>query len=44
MRPYYRPIAALVLVALLSPLASCAGGRKRGGADTSYVARDVNTL
>ncbi|HKT14775.1 MAG TPA: outer membrane protein assembly factor BamD [Allosphingosinicella sp.] len=44
MRTYYRPIAVLVLVALLSPLAGCAGGRKRSGADTSYVARDVNTL
>jgi outer membrane protein assembly factor BamD len=38
-----RPLAALLMVALLAPLAAC-GGRSRAGADTQYVARDVNTL
>lgn len=37
-----RSIATLVVAALLVPLAGCAG--KRGGTDTQYVARDVNTL
>jgi outer membrane protein assembly factor BamD len=40
---FSRPLAALLLVALLVPLAAC-GGRNRTGADTQYVARDVNTL
>jgi len=44
MRTYYRPIAALVLLALLIPVAGCGGGRKKNGVDTQYVARDVNTL
>ena len=42
MRHLVRPIAALMLVASLIPLAGCAGNRSR--ADTQYVARDVNTL
>jgi outer membrane protein assembly factor BamD len=44
MRNFPRPLAALVIVAMLVPIAGCAGGRKRGGTDTQYVARDVNTL
>jgi outer membrane protein assembly factor BamD len=43
LRPYARPIAAAVMLALVLPLAACAGGRKTR-ADTQYVARDVNTL
>jgi outer membrane protein assembly factor BamD len=40
-----RPLLALALGAALVPLAGCAGGgSSRGGADTRYVARDVNTL
>ena len=38
-----RPLAALIVLAMLSPLAACAGRGKKG-ADTSYVARDVSTL
>jgi outer membrane protein assembly factor BamD len=37
-----RPLAALMLAALVLPLAACAGKKTR--ADTQYVARDVNTL
>lgn len=44
MRNFPRPLAALIIVAMLVPIAGCAGGRKRGGTDTQYVARDVNTL
>lgn len=44
MRRFSRPIAALVLTALLVPLASCGGNRNRNRADTQYVARDVSTL
>jgi outer membrane protein assembly factor BamD len=43
LRPYARPIAAAVMLAMVLPLAACAGGRKTR-ADTQYVARDVNTL
>jgi len=43
MRKFPRPIAVLLFAALLSPLAGCAGSKK-SKADTSYVARDVNTL
>src|SRR5687768_6782282 len=39
-----RPLVALAVLAAVLPLAACAGGNKRTGADTSYVARDVNTL
>ena len=43
-----RSLVALTLAAALAPLAGCAGGGLFGGggtrADTSYVARDVNTL
>ena len=39
----FKPAALLVAIALMSPLAGCArGGKKK--ADTSYVARDVNSL
>jgi len=38
-----RPIAAILVLAMALPLASCAGGNKTR-ADTQYVARDVNTL
>jgi len=44
MRKFSRPIAVLLLAALLTPLAGCNGGSKRSRADTQYVARDVNTL
>jgi outer membrane protein assembly factor BamD len=44
MRKIPRPLAALVLVSLLVPLAGCAGNRNRTRADTQYVARDVATL
>jgi outer membrane protein assembly factor BamD len=40
---FSRWIAAVLMVALLAPLTAC-GGRGRQGADTQYVARDVNTL
>jgi outer membrane protein assembly factor BamD len=43
-----RSLVALALVAAITPLAGCAGGslfgKKGGGKDTQYVARDVNTL
>jgi outer membrane protein assembly factor BamD len=41
---FSRPLAAALLVAAVLPLAACAGRGGRAGADTSYVARDVNTL
>jgi outer membrane protein assembly factor BamD len=41
---FSRPLAAALLVAVVLPLAACAGRGGRDGADTSYVARDVNTL
>jgi outer membrane protein assembly factor BamD len=44
LRTFPRPIAAILLVALVLPLTSCARGNKRTRADTQYVARDVNTL
>jgi outer membrane protein assembly factor BamD len=47
MPKFSRPLAALLLAALISPLAGCAAvglGGKRTSADTQYVARDVNTL
>lgn len=43
LRPTARPIAAAILLAMVLPLAACAGGKKTR-ADTQYVARDVNTL
>ncbi len=43
MRSYTRPLALALVAALLVPLAGCAtGGKKKG--DTSFVARDVDTL
>jgi outer membrane protein assembly factor BamD len=39
-----RPLAAALLAAALLPLGACATGGKGTKADTSYVARDVNTL
>ena len=39
-----RPTAALLVTALVLPLAACANQANRTEADTSYVARDVNTL
>jgi outer membrane protein assembly factor BamD len=39
-----RPIAAAVMLAMMFPLAGCAGSSKRTKADTQYVARDVSTL
>jgi outer membrane protein assembly factor BamD len=44
LRSLHRPSAALVVLALVLPLAACAGGSKNTRADTRYVARDVNTL
>ncbi|MEA3002426.1 MAG: outer membrane protein assembly factor BamD [Sphingomonadales bacterium] len=41
---FSRPIAAAVTLAMLMPLAACAGRGKHTRADTQYVARDVNTL
>jgi outer membrane protein assembly factor BamD len=38
------PVAAALVLALVSPLAACASGGKTTRADTQYVARDVNTL
>jgi len=38
----FKPIAAAVLLSLVLPLAGCA--RNKGKTDTSYVARDVDTL
>ena len=43
-RKFPRPLAALVIVAAVAPLAACAGNGNRSRADTAYVARDVNTL
>ena len=45
MLKFPRPIAAAILIAVVVPMAGCAGvtGR-RTSADTQYVARDVNTL
>ena len=39
-----RPLIGLAILAAITPLAGCASGSKRTRADTSYVARDVNTL
>jgi outer membrane protein assembly factor BamD len=39
-----RPLAAALVLALVTPLAACATGGKKTRADTQYVARDVNTL
>ncbi|HEY7809712.1 MAG TPA: outer membrane protein assembly factor BamD [Allosphingosinicella sp.] len=39
-----RPVAAALVLVLVSPLAACATGGKKTRADTQYVARDVNTL
>ncbi len=39
-----RPLIGLAILAAITPLAGCASGGKRTRADTSYVARDVNTL
>jgi outer membrane protein assembly factor BamD len=44
MHKFFRPLAALMVVAAMLPLAACAGGGGRTRADTQYVARDVNTL
>ena len=44
LRKFNRPIAAALALALLLPLGACAGRNKHTGADTQYVARDVNTL
>jgi outer membrane protein assembly factor BamD len=44
MRAFSRSVLAVLMVALVLPLAACGGGRNRSGADTQYVARDVNTL
>jgi outer membrane protein assembly factor BamD len=41
----FRPLAAILFVAALVPLAGCAGrGGSASRADTQYVARDVSTL
>ncbi len=40
----FKTAALLAVIALAVPLAGCAGSRGRNKADTSYVARDVNTL
>ena len=42
LRPAHRPIALLIAVALIAPLAGCATSKSK--ADTKYVARDVDTL
>jgi outer membrane protein assembly factor BamD len=44
LRSIARPLAPLLVVALVLPLAACAGSGKKTRADTQYVARDVNTL
>src|ERR671912_502752 len=44
LRKITRPIAAVLVLALALPLASCASPGKTTRADTQYVARDVNTL
>ena len=43
LRHFPRSLTAILLVAVIAPLAGCAGNN-RTRADTSYVARDVNTL
>jgi outer membrane protein assembly factor BamD len=43
LRNFPRPIAAALLLAMVLPVAACAG-RQGTRADTQYVARDVNTL
>jgi outer membrane protein assembly factor BamD len=43
LRKIHRPLALLLIALAIAPLSSCAGGKK-SRADTSYVARDVNTL
>jgi outer membrane protein assembly factor BamD len=44
MHKNFRLVAAVAAVACLAPLSACAGGSGRTRADTTYVARDVNTL
>jgi outer membrane protein assembly factor BamD len=44
LRNHTRPIAAAMMLAMVFPLAACAGSGNKTRADTSYVARDVNTL
>ena len=41
---FSRSLAAVIMLAMVLPLAACAGGNKKTRADTQYVARDVNTL
>ena len=43
LRPSVRSVALLVALALLAPLAGCAGGKKKAN-DNRYIARDVDTL
>jgi outer membrane protein assembly factor BamD len=43
-RTLTRPAAAALMLAMVLPIAACAGGGKKTRADTQYVARDVNTL
>ncbi|HZG09588.1 MAG TPA: outer membrane protein assembly factor BamD [Allosphingosinicella sp.] len=40
----FRPAAPVLALALVLPLAACAGSGAKTRADTQYVARDVNTL
>lgn len=42
--PVSKTLASLIALALFAPLAGCASRGTGSGADTSYVARDVNTL
>jgi outer membrane protein assembly factor BamD len=44
LRNHARFTVAAVMASLVLPLAGCATGGKKTKADTSYVARDVNTL
>jgi outer membrane protein assembly factor BamD len=44
MRNFPRPVAALILMAMLVPAGCASSSAKRSKADTQYVARDVNTL
>ena len=44
MRKFPRPLAVLLVAALIVPVAGCASSSKKNRADTQYVARDVNTL
>ena len=44
LQKFHRPLAAILVATALLPLAACAGRGSRSGADTQYVARDVNTL